>query len=87
MNNLRFALRQSRKSPGFIGLAIGFAAAFLLSRLMHSLLFGVRAGDPLTYLGVSIILSLAAAIACWILPPIALPVSTRCDASYRMIAC
>jgi putative ABC transport system permease protein len=49
-----------------IGLAIGFAAAFLLARLMRSLLFGVSAGDPLTYLGVSIILSLAAAVACWI---------------------
>jgi putative ABC transport system permease protein len=49
-----------------IGLAIGFAAAFFLSRLMRSLLFGVSAGDPSTYLIVSIVLSLAAAVACWI---------------------
>jgi predicted permease len=49
-----------------IGLAIGFVGAFLLSRLMRTILFGVSAGDPLTYLGVSLVLSLAAAIACWI---------------------
>jgi putative ABC transport system permease protein len=49
-----------------VGLAIGFAAAFVLSRLMRSLLFGVSAGDPFTYLSVSIVLSLAALVACWI---------------------
>jgi putative ABC transport system permease protein len=38
---------------GFIiaaaGLALGIAGAFAVTRLMQSLLFGVAAGDPMTY--------------------------------------
>ena len=33
-----------------IGLSIGLAAALALTRLMSSLLFGIRATDPLTFL-------------------------------------
>ena len=32
-----------------IGLSIGLAAALALTRLMSSLLFGIRATDPLTF--------------------------------------
>src|SRR5262249_19294524 len=46
-----------------IGLAFGLAAAFALTRGMSALLFGVSPADPITYAGVSIALTLAAAVA------------------------
>ncbi|MGZ4984416.1 MAG: FtsX-like permease family protein, partial [Chthoniobacterales bacterium] len=58
-------LRQGMKLLAF-GLTIGFGGAFILSRLMRSLLFEVNASDPAIYLGVSVLLLGAAAFACWI---------------------
>jgi putative ABC transport system permease protein len=49
-----------------IGLAVGVAGALALSRVMASLLFGVTATDPLTFIGVSSLLALVALVACWI---------------------
>jgi predicted permease len=49
-----------------IGIAIGSAVAFALTRLMKSLLFGVSATDPVTFIAVSILLILVAAAACYI---------------------
>jgi predicted permease len=49
-----------------IGIAIGIAASFALTRLMKSLLFGVSATDPLTFISVSILLILVAVAACYI---------------------
>ncbi len=43
-----------------VGIATGLAAAFGLTRLMSTLLFGVNATDPVTYLAVSAVLILAA---------------------------
>ena len=47
-------------------LLVGFGAAFALSRVMRSVLFGVSATDPLIFLAVSLLLGCAAVIACWI---------------------
>jgi putative ABC transport system permease protein len=49
-----------------IGLLLGFAAAFALSRVMRSVLFGVSATDPLIFFAVSLLLAGAAVVACWI---------------------
>jgi putative ABC transport system permease protein len=49
-----------------LGVAIGLAVAFALTRLMSSLLFGVNASDPLTFVVVPLLLSLVALLACWI---------------------
>jgi len=46
------------------GLAIGALASLLLTKYMASLLFEVKASDPVIYLGVAVILGLVAAIAC-----------------------
>jgi putative ABC transport system permease protein len=48
------------------GLLIGVAGAFALTRLMTSLLFNVSAVDPLTFVAVSALLTLAALLACYI---------------------
>ena len=49
-----------------LGIGIGLAAAFGLTRLMASLLFGVAPTDPATFVGVALLLAAAAVLACWI---------------------
>jgi putative ABC transport system permease protein len=49
-----------------LGIGIGLIAAFGLTRLMASLLFGVGPTDPATFLGVALLLAAAALLACWI---------------------
>src|SRR5687767_14215779 len=49
-----------------VGLGIGLVAAFGLTRLMASLLFGVTAKDPLTFAAVAGLLAVVAFIACYI---------------------
>jgi predicted permease len=49
-----------------IGVAIGLAAAFAVTRLMSSLLFEVSPVDPLTYLVVSLMLFAATVLACYL---------------------
>src|SRR5216683_3219737 len=48
------------------GLALGLLVAFAAMRLLGSLLFGVSAHDPLTFGAVSLVLALAAVLACYI---------------------
>ncbi len=50
----------------FVGIAIGLAGAFALTRVMASLLYGVSATDPLTFVGVPMLLATVALIACYI---------------------
>jgi putative ABC transport system permease protein len=45
------------------GLAIGLGAALLLTRLLASILYGVRATDPATYLGVSLLVMIVSMLA------------------------
>jgi ABC-type antimicrobial peptide transport system permease subunit len=50
------------------GVAIGAVAALILTRVLSSfsqLLYGVRAGDPLTFVAVSLVLLSAAVLACY----------------------
>jgi putative ABC transport system permease protein len=49
-----------------IGVAIGIAGALALTRTVESLLFGVTANDPLTFGGVTLFLTGAALLACYI---------------------
>ena len=48
------------------GLAIGTVAAFGLTRLMSSLLYGVNATDPITFIAMAALLGVVAVGACWI---------------------
>lgn len=49
-----------------IGLAVGIAAAFGLMRVLSSLLYGIRADDPATLIGVSLTLVSVALLACYL---------------------
>jgi putative ABC transport system permease protein len=49
-----------------IGLVVGLAAAFTLSRFVASQLYGVKATDPLTFGGVALLLASVALLACWL---------------------
>ena len=49
-----------------IGVAVGLLGAFGLTRLMDSLLYGVSAVDPFTYIVVSLVLTAVALLACWL---------------------
>jgi putative ABC transport system permease protein len=48
------------------GIAIGLLAAFGLTRLMSSLLYEVRASDPLTFVAVAVVLLGVALLACYL---------------------
>ncbi|MGI9074463.1 MAG: FtsX-like permease family protein [Bryobacteraceae bacterium] len=48
------------------GVAIGIAAAFGLTRLIASLLYGVRTWDPVTFTTVPLLLSAVALFAVWL---------------------
>jgi predicted permease len=49
-----------------IGIGIGIVAALMLTQLMKSLLFGVSAADPITFVAVSLLLIFVGLAACYI---------------------
>lgn len=49
-----------------IGICVGLAGALGLTRLIASLLYDVRATDPLTFGAISLLLALVALLACWV---------------------
>lgn len=49
----------------FVGLVLGVAGALALTRLLSSMLFGVKPADPLTYTAVALLLAAVAFAACY----------------------
>jgi putative ABC transport system permease protein len=49
-----------------ISLVIGVAGAFAATRLLNSLLFGVGASDPVTFVSIVLLVSVVAFVAAWL---------------------
>jgi putative ABC transport system permease protein len=49
-----------------LGVALGLGGAFAATRLLRGLLYDLSATDPLTFVGVALLLALVALLACWI---------------------
>lgn len=62
---LRLVIAQGLRMT-LIGVAAGLLAALALTRVLAHLLFGVSAHDPLTFLGVALLLAGAALLACYL---------------------
>lgn len=48
------------------GVVIGVAAAFGLTKVIESFLYGVKARDPLVFIGIPVVLSVVALLAVWV---------------------
>ena len=62
---LRLVIGEGMKLA-LIGALLGLGGALALTRLMKTLLFGVSATDPLTYIVIAAALIIVALLACWI---------------------
>jgi putative ABC transport system permease protein len=62
--NILFLVLKKGMGLTLAGIAIGMLASLALTRLMKSLLFGVNASDPLTFVTVPVVLALVALVAC-----------------------
>ena len=49
-----------------VGMVAGLVGAFALTRLMATMLFSVRPTDPVTFVGVAVLLAAVALVACYI---------------------
>ena len=57
--------RRQGMTLAVIGIGMGLAGAFGLTRVIASLLFGVTADDPVTFVGIPLLLLLVALAACY----------------------
>ena len=64
-NVLRILIEEGLR-PVLIGLALGLATAFALTRLLSGVLYGVRANDPFTFIGITLLLAGVAILASYI---------------------
>jgi macrolide transport system ATP-binding/permease protein len=64
--NVRSLILRQGMTLALIGSIIGLAIAFGATRLLKSVLYGVSASDPMTFVGVTFLLATVALLACWL---------------------
>jgi putative ABC transport system permease protein len=64
--NILFLVLKKGMGLTLVGVVLGLGASFALTRLMSSLLFGVKASDPLTFVTVPLLLGVVALLACYL---------------------
>ncbi|HEY6661155.1 MAG TPA: ABC transporter permease [Pyrinomonadaceae bacterium] len=64
-NVLRLVIGHGMKLA-LAGVALGLVSSLALTRTMKTLLFGVSATDPLTFIAIALLLALVALLACWV---------------------
>ena len=62
---LQMTIKQGLRLVG-AGMILGLAAAFILTRVLESLLFGISATDPVTFFGISLVLLAVAILASYL---------------------
>ena len=62
---LQMTVKQALKLVG-IGMVIGLVTAFLLTRVFATLLFGISATDPITFIGIYVMLLAVAILASYV---------------------
>jgi putative ABC transport system permease protein len=62
---LRMTVKQGLRLVS-VGMLLGLAAAVLLTRVLASLLFGISATDPITFIGISLVLLAVAILASYV---------------------
>jgi putative ABC transport system permease protein len=65
-SNVLYLIVRSGMQLTAVGVVLGIAAALVLTRLLETLLYGVRPFDPPTLGGVALLLGLIALLACWL---------------------
>ena len=65
-SNIRNMVLRQGMTLALIGVVIGIAGAFWLTRFLASFLFGVKAWDPTAFIVTPILLCIVALIAIWI---------------------
>ena len=66
LSDVLLLIMRQGMSLALIGLAGGLLVGFGAARLIVKLLFGVNPTDPITFVGVTVLLGLVAALACYI---------------------
>jgi len=52
--------------PALIGVAVGIVGAIILSQFLRTLVYGIRATDPITFIAMGVALITVTIVACWI---------------------
>ena len=66
LNNVRRLVISNGMTLAIVGITVGLAAAFALTRFLSSLVFEVSSTDPLTFTVIAVSLALIALLACYI---------------------
>ena len=66
LSHVRNAVIRQAMGLAAIGVGIGSVSAFVLSRLIETLLYGVTSRDPMVFVGVPVVLTVVALVAAWL---------------------